>query len=88
MAGMVVKAKVGELEEEVRGIFLMWLRKNFTGVIQGVYGKKMFLVRFQDGCEKYLTLNKLTVIIVDKSPVEEESEVPRIPVITDETVPS
>ena len=31
---------------------------------------EMFLVRFQDGCEKDVTSNKLTVVTVEKSPVD------------------
>ena len=58
---MVVKANVGEFEEEVREVVSGWLRKYFTGVVQGVSGKRSFLESFQDCCEKYLTSNKLTV---------------------------
>ena len=44
-------------------------------MVQGVSGKKSFLVMFQDVCEKDLTSNKLTATTVDKRPVNEESEV-------------
>ena len=49
MVGTVVKAKVGDLEEEVREGFLRRLRKELTGVVQEVSGKNRFLLRFQDG---------------------------------------
>ena len=49
---MVVKAKVGDLEEEIREVFLRRLRKYMTGVFQEVVGKRRYLVRFQDGLEK------------------------------------
>ena len=49
MVGAVVKSKIGELEEEVREGFLRILRKELTVVVQGVYGKKRFLMRFQYG---------------------------------------
>ena len=49
VVGAVVKAKIGGLEEEVRAGFSRMMRKDFTGVFQGVYGKNMFEVRFQDG---------------------------------------
>ena len=49
MVGAVVNAKVGELEEELREGNLRRLMKGFTGVFQGVSGKKRFLVRFQYG---------------------------------------
>ena len=52
MVVTVVKAKVGELEEEIREGFLRRLRKKMTGVAQEVVGKRRYLVRFQDGLEK------------------------------------
>ena len=39
LVGTVVKAKLGELEEEVREWFLRQLRKELSGVVQGVCGK-------------------------------------------------
>ena len=53
--GTVVKAKVGELDEEVREGNMRQLGKELTDVVQGVSGKKRFLVRFQDGFKKDLT---------------------------------
>ena len=46
------------------GGFLRQLRKDLTGLVQVVYGYKMFLVIFQDRCEKYMTLNQLTIVTV------------------------
>ena len=63
------------------------MRKDFTGVVQLVSYKKRFLVGFQDGCEKDITYNQLTAVIVDKSPVEEEPEVPTSTEITDDKFP-
>ena len=74
--GMVVKAKVRELEEELREVFLRRLRKEFTGVVKGVSGKKRFLVRIQYGCENYMTSNQLTVVPVENIPVEENPRCP------------
>ena len=88
LVGTVVKANVGDLEEEVRDGFSRPLRKELTGVVQGVYWKKKFLVRLQDGCEKYPKSNKLTVATVEKIPMEEEPGVPTITEIPDEIVPS
>ena len=51
----MVKAKVGEMEDEVREGFYRRLRKELTGMVQGVFVKRRFLVSFKDGCEKYLT---------------------------------
>ena len=64
MVDTVIKVKVGQLEKEARDIFYMYLRKELTGVVQGVSGKKTFLVRFQYGLKNYLYLNQLTDLIV------------------------
>ena len=66
MVGTVVKANIGELEEEVRAGFLRRTRKDLTGLLQGILGKKRFLVRFQYGCEQNLSSNQLTIVIVKK----------------------
>ena len=47
--GTVVKAKIDELEEEVRVDSPRRIRKELTGVVQGVLGRRRFLVRFQNG---------------------------------------
>ena len=39
--GMVVKSNIGELEDEVREGFSMWLRKELTDVGQGVSSKDL-----------------------------------------------
>ena len=57
-------------------------------MVQGVSKKRRFLVRFQYGCKKDMTSNQLTVVILEKIPVEEKPKVPMIPVIPDETFPS
>ena len=72
--------------EEVRGGFSSSLRKELIGVVQGVSENRRFLVRLQDGCEKDLTSNKLTVVTVYKSPVYEEPEVNMIAMITNKIV--
>ena len=86
--GEVVKAKIGELEEEVRAGFSIRMRNELTGVVQGISGKKRFLVRFQDGCKNYLTSNQITIMIVEKSPVEKEPGMPTNPDIHEEKVTS
>ena len=57
LTGKVVNSKVGELEEEVRELFLRRLSKLLAGVVQLLSGKKRFLVRFQGGCKKDMTSN-------------------------------
>ena len=84
--GTVVKAKVCDLEGELREVFLRRSRKDFTGVVQGVSGKKRFLVRFHNVFENDITSNQPTIVVVEKIPVTEESEVPRISEKPNETV--
>ena len=72
MEGTVVKAMIGEWEEEARADNSRRMRKDLTGVVQGVLGRRSFLVRFQNGREKNLSSNQLTVVIVDTILVEEE----------------
>ena len=50
VVGTVVKAKIDELEEEVRVGSSRRMRKELTCVVQGVSGRRSFLVRFQNGC--------------------------------------
>ena len=49
MMRTVVKANIGELEEEVRAGCLRRTRQELTGVVQGISGNNRFLMRFQDG---------------------------------------
>ena len=49
VVGTVVKEKVSELEEEVRVGSSRRMRKELTGVVQGVLGGGRLLVRFQNG---------------------------------------
>ena len=46
MVGTVVKALVGELEEDIREGFSRRLRKEITGMVQVVLGNRRYLVRF------------------------------------------
>ena len=50
------------------------MRKELTGVVQGISGKKRFLARFQDGCENNMSLNQLSIVIVEKISEEKEHE--------------
>ena len=43
-----MKAKVGELEEDIREGFLRRLGKDVTSVVQDVVGKRRYVVRLQD----------------------------------------
>ena len=86
MVGTIVKTNIGELEEEVRAVFSRRMRKEFTGVFQGIYGKNQFLARFQDGCKKDLTSNQLAIMIAENILVEEEPKVPTITEIPEEQV--
>ena len=46
VVGALVKSKIGELEEEVRAGSSRRMRKDLNGVVQGVSGRRRFLVRF------------------------------------------
>ena len=80
VVGMVVKSKIGELEEGIR------TSNKLSGVVQGVSGKKRFLASFQDGFEINISSNQLTTVIVEKIPEEKEPEVSAIPKISEEKV--
>ena len=57
LVGSGVKAKLGELENEVKENISRRMRKELTGVLDAVSGNRMFLVRFQDVCENNLISN-------------------------------
>ena len=86
MVGAVVKTKIGELEEGVRAGRYRRMGNVFTGVLEGFLVKKRFLLRFQYGCEKNLSSNQITTVIVEKIPEEKEPEVSAIPEIPEEQV--
>ena len=86
MVGTVVKAKIGDLEEEARAGNSIRMRKELNGVVQGVSRRRKLLAMFQNGCKKNLSLNQLTVVIVENIPVEEEPEVSTIPEIPEDQV--
>ena len=62
MVGTVVKAKIGELEEEVRVGSSRRMSTGFTGVVQCVSGRRRILAMFQNGCENNLSSNQLNVV--------------------------
>ena len=88
LVGTVLKAKIGELEEEVRVDSSRKMRKELTGVVQGVSGRRRFLVRFHNGCKKNLSSNQLTSVTAHKILVEEAPEVSTIPEIPEDNVES
>ena len=53
-------------------------------MVQGVSGKKRFLVRFQDGYKHNLSLNQLTVVIAEKILEENEPVISKTAEIPDE----
>ena len=81
MVGTAVKAKIGELEEEVRVGNTRRMSMELTGVVKAILGKRKFLVRFHDGCEKNLSSYQLTVVTPHEILVEEAPLVSTIPVI-------
>ena len=86
MIGTGVKAKIYKFEEEVRAGSSIMMRKYLTGGVQGVSGRRSLLVRFQDGYKNKLSFNQITVMIVDKIPVEAEPLVYTISEIPEDLV--
>ena len=86
MMGTTIKAKISEFEEEVRAVISIRMRKELTGVVQGVLGRRRFLVRFQNGCKNNLSSNQLTVVTAHKILVEEAPEEFSIPEIPEDNV--
>ena len=64
------------------------MRKEFTGVVQAISGKRKLLVRFHDGCEKNLSSYQLTVVTPHEILVEEAPLVSTIPEIPEDIVES
>ena len=86
VVGTVVMAKIGEVEEEVRVGSSRRMRKELTGVVQGVSGRRGFLVRFHNGCENNLSSNQLTVVTAHEILVEEAPKVSTIPEVREDIV--
>ena len=86
MVRTVVKSKIGELEEELRSGNSRRMKNELTDVVQGVLGRGRFLVRFIMGAKIICPRDQLTVVIVEKIPVEEEPEVSTIPEIPEDQV--
>ena len=53
--GSVIKAKVGETEENTREGRSRTMRKEVVGCVQDVVGKNKFLVQFEDGQKKEMS---------------------------------
>ena len=53
--GTVIKANIGELEEELRSGNSRKMRKELTDVVQGISGRRRLLARFKNGCKKNLS---------------------------------
>ena len=87
LLGTVAKAKVSDLEDEIRELFSSRTRKVLTVVVEAIFGNRSFLVRFWYGCDKgKKKLNQPTIRTVDKIPMTEESEVPTISTKYEEAV--
>ena len=86
MVGAVVKSKICELEEEVRAGSPRRMRKELTGVVKGVLGRRRFFGRFQNSCKKNLSSNQLILVIEENIPEEKEPDVSEISEIMEEQV--
>ena len=79
---MVGKAKVGDLAEEIREELLRRLKKEITVVVKEIVERMRYLVRLQDGLEKEMSLNQLTIVAI-RSELEEDIEVREVEIITE-----
>ena len=68
-----MKAKLGDLEEEIREGFSRRLRKKMTGVAHEVVGKRRYSARLPDGLEKEMLWNQINIVVV-RSELDEEIE--------------
>ena len=59
-----------------------------TVVTKVVSDRKRLLMRLQNGCENFFSLNQLTVVIVENIPEDKEPEVSKISEIPEEQVKS
>ena len=66
---VVVKAKVGELENRLRKEFFRRMRKDLTTVVEAVFGMRILLMILQYGCERDLILDQLTFMTFYRIPV-------------------
>ena len=71
MVGTVLKAKAGNLKDEVREGFSRHMRKEFTGVLKGVSSKRRLSVRFQYSFDKDMNSNQLASVTVYRRPMTE-----------------
>ena len=60
--GSVVKAKVGEIEENTREGRSRRTRKEVVGCVQDVSGKKNFLIQFLYGKKKHISSSSLVFL--------------------------
>ena len=74
MVGTVVKAKVYELEEDLRDGCSRRLMNDMSGLVQEVVGKRRYLARLHYGGKKEMSLDQLTIVVI-RSELEEEIEV-------------
>ena len=62
LVGMLVEAKSGDLEEDIMQVFIIHVRKYFTGVLVGFICKNISLVMFLYGFDNYLSSNQITAV--------------------------
>ena len=72
--------------DEVREGFSSPLRKELIGEVEEVSDERRLLVIFQYEYKKDLNPNQLTTMAVERIPITEETKLPTISVITDDTI--
>ena len=73
--GSLIKAKVGNMEENTREGRSRMTRKEVVGCVQSVMGKKKFLVQFEDGKKREMS-SCLLVYVCSKHEVHLEMDEP------------
>ena len=62
MVGSVVKANVGDIEDNTREWRIRMTRKDVLGCVQAVARNKKFLFKFEDGQKKYISYFLLSYV--------------------------
>ena len=79
--GLVVRAKVGEMDEKTREGGSIRMMKEVVGCAQTVVGKKKFCIQFKDDKYKYMSTGQLMMVLgeeeVDKVGDKSISNIPK-----------
>ena len=68
VVGAMVKGKVVEWEDDIRAVFIRQRMKYFIRLVSGAVDNKRNLERFEDGVEKDMISNQLTILKEERIP--------------------